>query len=98
MPLIESAPASEPFGQVCEQFESERPFLSASSRQLPLVVIEIGQESVVVRTPRQVGGRRGRDREGSDVLERNSELHALIDDYLAKAKRLGYSPLHGWFR
>jgi len=30
-------------------------------------------------------------------LERNSELHALIDDYLAKAKRLGYSLLHGWF-
>lgn len=30
-------------------------------------------------------------------LERNSELRALIDDYLAKAKRLGYAPMHGWF-
>lgn len=30
-------------------------------------------------------------------LERNSELSALIDDYLAKAKRLGYSPMHGWY-
>ena len=30
-------------------------------------------------------------------LERNSELTALVDDYLAKAKRLGYSPMHGWY-
>jgi len=30
-------------------------------------------------------------------LETNSELRALIDDYLAKAKRLGYAPMHGWF-
>jgi len=30
-------------------------------------------------------------------LERNSELQALLDDYLAKAKRLGYAPMHGWF-
>jgi len=30
-------------------------------------------------------------------LDTNSELHALIDDYLAKAKRLGYTPMHGWF-
>lgn len=30
-------------------------------------------------------------------LERNSELQALIADYLAKAKRLGYSPMHGWY-
>lgn len=30
-------------------------------------------------------------------LERNSELQALVADYLAKAKRLGYSPMHGWY-
>lgn len=30
-------------------------------------------------------------------LERNSELRALVDDYLAKAQRLGYAPMHGWF-
>jgi hypothetical protein len=22
---------------------------------------------------------------------------ALVDDYLAKAKRIGYAPMHGWF-
>lgn len=27
----------------------------------------------------------------------NSELHALVADYLAKAKRLGYAPMHGWY-
>ncbi len=30
-------------------------------------------------------------------LETNSELRALIDDYLTKATRLGYAPMHGWF-
>lgn len=30
-------------------------------------------------------------------LDRNSELTALVADYLAKAKRLGYSPMYGWY-
>lgn len=30
-------------------------------------------------------------------LERNSELQALVADYLAKAKRLGYAPMSGWY-
>lgn len=30
-------------------------------------------------------------------LTSNSELHALIDDYTAKAAKLGYPPMHGWF-
>jgi hypothetical protein len=30
-------------------------------------------------------------------LTANSELQALVADYLAKAKRLGYSPMHGWY-
>lgn len=30
-------------------------------------------------------------------LTTNNELHALIDDYLAKAAKLGYPPMHGWF-
>jgi hypothetical protein len=30
-------------------------------------------------------------------LTTNSELHALIDDYVAKAAALGYAPMHGWF-
>lgn len=30
-------------------------------------------------------------------LDTNSELQALVADYLAKAKRLGYAPMHGWF-
>ena len=30
-------------------------------------------------------------------LTTNSELHSLIDDYLAKATQLGYPPMHGWF-
>jgi hypothetical protein len=29
-------------------------------------------------------------------LTSNAELHALIADYLAKADRLGYPPMHGW--
>jgi hypothetical protein len=27
----------------------------------------------------------------------NSELQALIGDYLGKADKLGYAPMHGWF-
>lgn len=30
-------------------------------------------------------------------LTSNSELHALIADYLATATKLGYPPMHGWF-
>ena len=29
-------------------------------------------------------------------LTTNAELQALIADYLATAKRLGYPPMHGW--
>jgi hypothetical protein len=27
----------------------------------------------------------------------NAALHALVGDYLAKAQKLGYPPMHGWF-
>jgi hypothetical protein len=30
-------------------------------------------------------------------LESNSELRALIADYVSKAAQLGYAPMHGWF-
>ncbi len=30
-------------------------------------------------------------------LESKAALDALVEDYLAKAKRIGYSPMHGWF-
>ncbi len=30
-------------------------------------------------------------------LESKAALDALIDDYLAKAERIGYAPMHGWF-
>ena len=30
-------------------------------------------------------------------LERKAALEALISDYLAMAKRLGYVPMQGWF-
>lgn len=30
-------------------------------------------------------------------LTANSELQALVADYLAKAKHLGYAPMHGWY-
>ena len=30
-------------------------------------------------------------------LESNAALEALVSDYLATAKRLGYVPMQGWF-
>ena len=30
-------------------------------------------------------------------LNSNSELTALVNDYVAKADQLGYAPMHGWF-
>ncbi len=30
-------------------------------------------------------------------LESKAALDALVADYLAKAKRIGYAPMHGWF-
>ena len=39
--------------------------------------------------------------EASYVVEQglttNSELTALVEDYIAKAAKLGYPPMHGWF-
>jgi predicted LPLAT superfamily acyltransferase len=28
---------------------------------------------------------------------RTDELQAILDDYQAKAKRVGYTPMQGWF-
>jgi len=56
----------------------------------------IGQrvEGVVRITDRRPGGR-------SYLVEESfvsmAELQAVVDDYLAKAKRLGYAPMQGWF-
>ena len=30
-------------------------------------------------------------------LESQAALDALVSDYLEKARRLGYAPMHGWF-
>jgi hypothetical protein len=30
-------------------------------------------------------------------VESNAALEALLADYLEKARRLGYVPMHGWF-
>jgi len=32
-----------------------------------------------------------------EISDSRAELDALLDDYLAKAQRLGYPPMHGWF-
>jgi len=32
-----------------------------------------------------------------DNITTMSELQAILDDYLAKAKRIGYAPMQGWF-
>ena len=32
-----------------------------------------------------------------DNITTMAELQALLDDYQAKAKRLGYAPMQGWF-
>jgi hypothetical protein len=31
------------------------------------------------------------------IEESKAALDALLADYLAKAKKLGYAPMHGWF-
>ncbi len=56
----------------------------------------IGQrvDGTVRITDRRPGGRAYLVEEG---LTKMSELQALIDDYLAKAARLGYAPMQGWF-
>ena len=30
-------------------------------------------------------------------LKSMAELQAIVDDYLAKARQLGYVPMHGWW-
>lgn len=39
----------------------------------------------------------GRTFEVEAGLESKAALDALVADYLAKAKRIGYAPMHGWF-
>ena len=46
-------------------------------------------------TDRPVG--QGRSYLVEDNITKMAELQALLDDYQAKAKRLGYAPMQGWF-
>ena len=32
-----------------------------------------------------------------DNISSMPELQAIVDDYLAKAKQIGYAPMQGWF-
>ncbi len=42
-------------------------------------------------------GQPGRSYLVEDGLEKLDELQGLIEDYLTKARTLGYVPMHGWF-
>jgi len=46
-------------------------------------------------TDRPVG--QGRSYLVEEGITTMAELQAILDDYLAKAKRLGYAPMQGWF-
>lgn len=45
----------------------------------------------------RVYGTRGRRCESTRARRRRLVVQTASDDYLAKSKRLGYSPMHGWF-
>ena len=56
----------------------------------------VGQrvDGIVQITDQRPGGRAYLVEEGITKMD---ELDALIADYLAKAKRIGYAPMQGWF-
>ena len=58
----------------------------------------VGQrvDGIVRITDRRLGGH-GRSYLVEEGLTKMPELQAIVDDYLAKAKRLGYAPMQGWF-
>jgi hypothetical protein len=51
----------------------------------------------IVRITDCPDGESGRSYLVEEGLETHSELQALINDYLAKTRTLGYVPMHGWF-
>jgi len=57
----------------------------------------VGQrvDGIVRITDRRAAG--GRSYLVEEGITRMAELEAIVDDYLAKAKRLGYVPMQGWF-
>lgn len=51
----------------------------------------------VVRVTDEPAGGQGRAYLVERELESKAALDALVDDYLTKAERVGYPPMHGWF-
>ena len=51
----------------------------------------------VVRISDVPGTGTGRSYLVEPKIDSMGELEALVTDYLAKAKKLGYVPMHGWF-
>jgi hypothetical protein len=51
----------------------------------------------VVRITDEPDGDHGTTYLVESQLSAKAELDALITDYLIKAKRTGYPPMHGWF-
>lgn len=51
----------------------------------------------IVRITDRRKGAGGRAYLVEEGLTKMAELQAIVDDYLAKAARLGYAPMQGWF-
>jgi len=51
----------------------------------------------IVRVTDEAADGEGRRYLVEPQLESKAALDALVDDYLAKANRIGYPPMHGWF-
>ncbi len=68
----------------------------ATDSDEPRVLIGQRVDGIVRVTDEPADGQ-GRSYLVEPQLESKAALDALVDDYLAKAKRIGYSPMHGWF-
>jgi hypothetical protein len=69
---------------------------TTKDRNEPRVLIGQRVDGVVRVTDEPAAGQ-GRRYVVEPELESKAALDALVDDYLAKAKRIGYPPMHGWF-
>jgi hypothetical protein len=88
-------------GQIATQTAESR---TGAPRTLARYDADVGERELVgqrvdgvVRITDVPASRMGRSYLVEDEIGSLAELETLVTDYLAKAKRLGYVPMHGWF-
>jgi hypothetical protein len=98
MPTTHTTSITAPTAPTGERPTGQRVELATYTTDTDEPRVLIGQRvDGIVRVTDEPAHRAGRSYLVEPELESKAALDALVEDYLAKAKRTGYPPMHGWF-